>query len=206
MEIKEYFEVLKKNLWLLLIIIIVFVGAAWAMTASKAPIYKGSAGFEIIRVPSQKQADVSYFQYDNYYASEVAASVTDNMIGWLASASTVADIYEKSGYELPNTSLKALGTTFTATKKKDSAAVIDISYSSADKQKASKLIKAATEVLRTKVDDYNQADTSAVFITKSSEPVVIAEPKSTVINSLIAGFMGLVIALGIISIREALKK
>jgi len=206
MEIKEYVHILKRNMAFLIVILVVFIGFAWISTAMKDTSYNGSAAFEIIRVPSLKQSEVTYFQYDNFYASEVAASASDNMIGWLGSASTVADIYQKAGYEVPDTSLKELGTTFTATKKKDSSSVIDISYSSPDRERAARLIKAATEILKSKVDDYNQADTSAVFTTKFSDPVIIPQPKATLLNSLIAGFIGLIIALGLISIKEALKK
>jgi capsular polysaccharide biosynthesis protein len=206
MEIKEYLQILKRNLLFLTLILVVFVGVAWTMTEIKATNYRGSSAFEIIRVPSLKQSDVSYFQFDNFYASQVASSVSDNMIGWLASASTVSDIYQRAGYDVPDTSLKALSSTFTATKKKDTAAVVDISYSSTDKEKATRLIKSATETLKSKVSNYNEVDSSAVLITKSSDPVVIPEPKATMVNSLIAGFIGLVVALGLISIREALKK
>jgi capsular polysaccharide biosynthesis protein len=206
MEIKEYFQILRRNWILIVATIIVFCLVAFFVTEKQPYNYQSSSAIEIIRYQSQSQADVPYFQYNNYYANQAAAAVSDNIIGWLSSASTVAEIYQRAGYPLPAASIRALSKTFTIQKKIGTSAVIDVSYSSKNQEQAITLIKTASEVVKERVEQQNKSDTSSILSVRVNEPVSIAEPKPTGLNTSIAGFAGLLVALGIVSIREALKK
>ncbi|MCX6809370.1 MAG: Wzz/FepE/Etk N-terminal domain-containing protein [Candidatus Berkelbacteria bacterium] len=206
MDIKDYINMLKKNAVFILIITAVFALIAAMFTSSKPFSYQASTAIEISRFQSQKQSDVAYFQFDNFYAAEVAAAVSDNMIGFLSTASTVEQIYQRAGYEVPTSDLKGLGKTFTVKKKISTSAVIDVSYADKDQAKAGALIKTAADVIKTKVEQYNKNDSSAFFVANSDSPVIVKAPKPIAINAIIAGFIGLVLSWGIASIREALKK
>lgn len=206
MEIKEYFQVLRRNWILIVVTIIVFCLVAFLVTKRQPYNYQASSAIEIVRYQTQRQADVLYFQYDNYYANQAASAVSDNAIGWLSSASTVAEIYQKAGYPLPTANIRNLGKTFTLQKKVSTSAVIDVAYSSRDQEQARNLIKTASEVVKERVEQQNKNDTSSVLSVRVNEPVSIADPKLTGLNTAIAGFVGLLMALGIVSIREALKK
>jgi len=135
----------------------------------------------------------------------VSASLANNMLDWIASASTVSEIYQKAGYQLPTDNIKGLAKIFTVNKKQETSSVVSIAYSSTDKIKAQKIIEAANSVLQQKVVDYNKNDQSAEFITRSNQPVVITAPKQTALNTIISVFLGFVISLGIVSIKEAIK-
>jgi len=206
MEIKEYFQILKRNWILIVATITIFCLVAFLVTEKQPYNYQSSSAIEIIRYQTQRQADVPYFQYNNYYANQAAAAVSDNIISWLSSASTVAEIYQRAGYPLPTASIRALSKTFTVQKKITTSAVIDISYSSKDREKAIKLIKTASELVKERVEQQNSSDTSSILSVRVNEPVSIAEPKPIGLNTGIAGFAGLLVALGIVSIREALRK
>lgn len=202
---KDYYIVFKKSIWLVLFVTVVFAVVSYLMTLSQKPMYQSSVAILIDRVPSRAQNEVEYYQYDNFYSQAVSASLSSSLIDWLSSASTTAKIFETANYPLPNDDVRALAKVFTVSKKQEASSVVNISYSSKDKVQAERIISAAAEVLQEKVTEYSKNDSSAKFITGSDQPVVISAPKQFTINVLIATFLGFVISLGLVSIREALK-
>lgn len=206
MEINQYYDLIKKNLLFILSVVVVFVGLAMYMTARKPIDYQSSTSVEVTRTQKNSQKDVDYYQFDNYYSVMVGASVSDNILSLITSPSVVAEIYQKAGYELPKGDVKDLGKTFTAKKKVNTSAVIDISYSNSDKEKAERMIETVSDVLRNKVSDYNRATETADFSLISNKPVVIEGTKPFAINGVIAGLASLFVALTIVFLREALAK
>ena len=205
MEIKDYYLILKKNLWIIIVVTIVFAAIAYIMTVAAKPDYQSSVAIEVDRLPAQAQSEVNYYQYENYYSQQVSTFITSNLSDWMTSASTVAKIFETAGYPMPSGDVKSLAKVFTVRKTQGTSAVVDVSYSSKDKAQADKVISAVSQVIEQTVADYSKNDPSGKFSTKSDQPVTVAVPKQTTINTLIATFLGLLISLGIISIREALK-
>lgn len=206
MDIKDYAAIIKKNWFLLLGIIVVFVIATYLFTAKKATTYESSATIEVVRSQQQDQSKVIYYQYDNYYSGLAASSLSDNMLGWLSSPSTVAEIFKGAGYPVPSGDSKTLAKVFTAKKKLATSAVVDISYTSTDQEKAKKLVKGAANVLEEKIQQYNKVDTSADFNSIAGEPVVVEIPKTYTINVLIAIFTALFVGLSFVFLRESLRK
>ncbi len=205
MEIKDYYQILKKNLWLILSITAIFGLVAYLVTASAKPTYQSSVAIEIARQQSQPQTDVNYYQYENYYSQASSSYISSNVIDSLSSASTVAKIFETAGYSLPTGDVKELGKTFTIRKKPETSTVVDVSYSSKDRDQAEKIMLAASQVVQDKITSYDKTDLSGKFVARTDQPVVITVPKQTAINTIIAAFLGLIVSLGIVSIREAIK-
>jgi len=206
MEIKDYVRIIKNNIWAILIIIVIFVGMTLIFTAKKAVSYDASSTIEVVRAQSQDQSKVPYYQYDNYYSGLAAGSLSDNMIGWIASPSTVAEIFAKANYPLPSSDLKTLSKTFTARKSLSTSAVVTITYSSTDKEKAAALVSESSSILKEKIQQYNKVDTSANFNSIVGNTVVIEAPKNYTINLLLAAFVGILISLSYAFLKESLRK
>lgn len=205
MEIKDYYLILKRNIWLIIIITLVFALVTYFMTLGGKNSYQSSVAIEVDRLASQPQSEVSYYQFENYYSQQVSTFLSSNISDWMTSASTVAKIFESAGYPIPSGDIKDIGKTFTVRKAQESSSVVDISYTSSNKDQAEKVISAASEVITNKVNDYSKSDPNGKYIVKSDSPVTVVTPKQTSINTIIATFLGLLISLGVISIREALK-
>jgi capsular polysaccharide biosynthesis protein len=206
MEIADYLAMIKKNIGVFVVLIVLFGGLTGYLTAVQKPTYQTSIAVDITRHQSQKQTDVSYFQYDNYYNTQAAGAISNNIAGWFSSASVVSEIFVTAGYERPEGSLKDIGKIFTAKKKVADSSVIDISYSSDDSVKADKLIKRAGEIVKSKIAEYNRTDSSGSFDVFVSDPVVVETPKMVALNSIIAAIIGLFLAFSYASIKESLKK
>lgn len=205
MEIKDYYLILKRNLLILIVITLLFGVVAYLFTSFQKPTYQSSIAIEISRIPALSQSQVDYYQFDNYYTSTVAAQLATNISDWIISPSTVTEVFQKAGYPLPTSDLKGLTKVFTVSKKQESSSVITASYSSLDQSQAEKVIAAAGEAVKENIDEYNKTESAGKFLARASDPVVIANPKKTVLNTVIALFLGFVISLGIISLKEALK-
>lgn len=206
MEISDYLAMIKKNIVVFIVMIVAFGGLTGYSTSSQKPVYQTSIAIDITRHQSQKQTDVDYFQYDNYYNTQAAGAISNNIAGWFSSASVVSEIFVTAGYERPEGSLKDISKIFTAKKKVADSSVIDISYSSDDAAKANDLIKRAGEIVKLKIAEYNKTDSSGSFDVFVSEPVVVEMPKMVVLNSIIAAIIGLFLAFSYASIKESLKK
>lgn len=206
MEITDYIAMIKKNAVVFVVMIVLFGGLTGYFTAISKPMYQTSVAIDIIRHQSQKQTDVDYFQYDNYYNTQAAGAISNNVAGWLSSASVVSEIFTSTGYERPTGSLRDIGKIFTAKKKVTDSSVIDVSYSSEDSVKAEKLIRKVGEIVKAKVAEYNRTDSSGTFEVFVSEPVVVETPKMTILNIVVASIIGLFLAFSYASIKESLKK
>lgn len=206
MDIRDYYEIIKKNIAYILLITIVFAAVAMIATIRKAPVFQSSATIEITKSAGNSQANVPYYQYDNYYSVQAASALSDNIIGLANGPATVAEIFQKSGYDLPTGDLKALSKVFTAKKYVTTSGVIELSYSSENQQMAKDLINAATSVLKDKISQYNTTDNNGKFAILTGSPVIIEAPKATALNTVIAAFVGLFVSLGLVFFREALKR
>ena len=206
MELGEYLQILRKYIWVIVITTIVFGLAAYLLTIRQKINFQSSTGIEISRVETAKQSSVPYYEYDNYYGTQVATTLSDNIVGWLSSPAMVAEIYQKAGYPLPPGNLRDLGKIFTAKKQAATSTVINISYSSTDKEQSEKLIAAAAEVLKKQIESENANSEGAVFRVSSANPVVIEAPKPIALNTAIAVIIGLFLSVGFSLLKESLKK
>lgn len=185
---------------------ILFAALALVVTWKRPVSYQSSSAIEVTRYPIMKQAEVNYFQYDNFYNTQVATTFANNLVGWSSAPSIVAQTYKEAGYEVPPVSIRDLGKTFTAKKKTDGSSVVDLSYTSKDAIMAQKMMVTLTEVLKEKIEDSNKTDASAKFSVNSSDPVIVANPKTYTLNAVIAALFGIFLSVSLAFIRESTKK
>lgn len=206
MDIIDYLNLVKKNIALILSSIVIFVAIALLLTWKTPVTYQSSSALEITRTPLQTQSNVEYFQYDNFYNTQVATTFANNAIGLIGAPSVVAETYQKAGYEIPPSNLRDLGKTFAAKKKTDGSSVVDVNYSSKDKTKAQTMIASLSSIIKEKIESNNAKDTSARFTVNVTNPVIIATPKMYTLNAIVAGIFGLFISISYALIANSIKK
>lgn len=203
MEVKDYFKVITKNLWVIILITAVFAIAAYVVASRKPLSYQASTAISVT-----KQSETSakeFYTFDNYYTIQAASVLSDSLVGLFASPSFVFETFQKAGYDLPSIDLKSLAKLFTAKKQVATSAVITVNYSDNDELKATKIIKTATSGIETYVESSYSGKTGNFEIT-ATEPVVVPAPKTTGVNTFIAAFVGLFVSLGIVFVKESLSK
>ena len=205
MDIADYLAIVKKNAAMIVVVTILFAALALVITWKRPVSYQSSSAIEVTRYPIMKQAEVNYFQYDNFYNTQVATTFANNLVGWSSAPSIVAQTYKEAGYDVPPVSIRDLGKTFTAKKKTDGSSVVDLSYTSKDAVMAQKMMVTLTDVLKEKIEDSNKTDASAKFSVNSSDPVIVANPKTYTLNTVIAALFGIFLSVSLAFIRESTK-
>ncbi len=206
MDIKDYWNLIKKNALVIIVLTLVFGAVAAYFTNRQKTVYQSSSTVEITRFQTQKQSQVGYFQYDNYYNTQVSVNLSDNVAGWLSSPAVVSSIFTRAGYDQPKGSLKDLGKIFTVKKTVDVSSVINISYSSDNAKQSEDLIKTAVETVKDRIKEYNSADSSGNFEVYASSPVIVKASKAIALNTIIAAIIGLFVSFSYATVKESLKK
>lgn len=203
MEVKDYFKVITKNLWVIILITSVFAIAAFFVASGKPVSYQASTALSVTK---QSEASAKeFYTFDNYYTIQAASVLSDSLVGLFASPSFVSETFQRAGYELPNTDLKSLSKIFTAKKQVATSAVVTLSIADNDESKARKIIGSATSGIKDYVESSYSGKTGNFEIT-ATEPVVVSAPKTTGVNTFIAAFVGLFVSLGIVFVKESLSK
>ncbi|AKM82658.1 TPA: hypothetical protein DD449_01030 [Candidatus Berkelbacteria bacterium] len=203
MELKEYFKIIGKHLWVFVTIILLTTVFAFGFTKAKPTTYTSSTTFTVNKASALKQSQANYYLYDNYYNVQSSGLYAQVVASWFSSPAVVTDIYQKAGIAVPNVSQNTLGKTFKATY--DQPSVINVSISGSDQTELQKLMNAAYDVLQAKTDELGQNDVSFYELAKF-EPVVTKDNPSLILNTvigLIAGIiLGALIALAVEYFKE----
>lgn len=203
MEVKDYFKVITKNLWIIILITAIFAVVAYFVALNKPASYQASTAISVVKQSTANSQD--FYTFDNYYTIQAAGVFSDSLVGLFASPSFVSETFQKAGYEIPDTGIKSLAKIFTAKKQVATSAVVTVNFSDNDEIKARKIIETATTQIKQYVESSYTGKTGNFEIT-ATEPVVVTAPKTTGVNTFIAAFVGLFVSLGIVFVKESLSK
>lgn len=203
MEVKDYFKIITRNLWLIALITVVFALCAYVVAYRKPLSYQASTALSVTK--QTEAANQAFYTFDNYYTVQAAGVLSDSLVGLFSSPSFVYETFQKAGYDLPDTSLKALAKIFTAKKQVATSAVVTVNYSDNDQVKAKRIVETATDQIKNYVES-SYSSRSGSFEVVATLPVVVAAPKTTGVNTFIAAFVGLFVSLGVVFVKESLSK
>jgi capsular polysaccharide biosynthesis protein len=196
MELKEYLRIFKKEkntistaVLALLVLVLVFTGL-------KGVSYENDMLLLISRSGTQNTPD---YKYDGYYAVQASDVFADNVSQWLASASVASEIYSRAKAESEMRSLKDFSKAFKADKL--SSQYVRVRYGTKDKETATNLAHAMTDVLQEKADMLAASSTEQIsFKVIYSDPLSVESKNDPLLNGVlaIAGglFLGIFLALG----------
>ena len=169
------------------------IGAALAAVAP--PRAKASLSFTVSAVARQATAE---YAYDGYYAIRAAELVSDTLISWLATPSTIKGIHEKAGLPLTDEeALAAAGRAFRA--RKYSGQNVVVTFSAPDEDAAGRLAAAAGDVLAARAEELAlSSEGSSLFRAVASPPVIASastSPKAAAAaGALVGAFLGFALA------------
>lgn len=186
MSNKIFWFTILHNLKIIISLIIIAVLAGYIFTITRPTSYEASTLLILHKKPEPQEKRTDFYQYDNYYAIQAAGLEADNLSVIIASPSAVKEIYEKAEISLPVIALKKLAKTF-KTKKVLAINVLDIFIEKPSEQEAKLLVKTAAEVLREKTDPK--------FNVEISEPIAKKVKGNLTLNTVVAGLIGLIVAL-----------
>lgn len=204
MELRDYFRMIGKNLYLFLGIVVLVIAAALIYSKVQPTSYIASTTFTVNKVSSLDQKDVNYYLFDNYYNVQSAGLFSQIVATWFESPSLVKEVYEKAGVQVPEISQRKLSKTFRVDRQEP--ATINVSIIGTNEEEMGKLISGAAEVLQEKTDELAKDSKDAYYEIVRFQPIVTENKTDYVLNGLISLFAGALLGLLIIFSIEYFRK
>lgn len=102
MDIDLYQSLMRRYWGLLLSIILVATLGAAALTSTRTSSYEGSLFVSVAQAPQATSAQVSSYQYGEFYSIQGSNYLADYLKGWLKDPATIEEILVKADGGLPS--------------------------------------------------------------------------------------------------------
>lgn len=168
MDLKEYLQILRKNIKLFLAIIVLCIIASFSYFLFRPVAYNTSLTIHISRSGSQETVD---YKYDDFYRLQADEKFAETVVEWLKSPRVVEDIYKQAGIDTKNLSLRQLSKGITPEKR--SAQLVVVSFSAPDENTANKIAQAVSSVITMNTDSLNKDQKEAAWFEVLTEKPVI---------------------------------
>jgi capsular polysaccharide biosynthesis protein len=202
MTLKRYLEIIIKNVWIIIIVVLVALGATYFFTTRLPDKYTGSLTiYTYIQPDSNSHQD--YYQYDGYYLYESSSLFTDSVVGWFNDPSNVSLIYDNANQQLPHTNIKNYQKLIQAKKNEQSS--VQILVSSDSENYVRSVLESSREFTLNKIDSMQKKGLSKNIYLDTSDPFIITEKPSLTINMVVALIISIALGLSIVYFTEYMK-
>ncbi|MFA6197548.1 MAG: hypothetical protein WC734_00125 [Patescibacteria group bacterium] len=194
MNTNEHSALLKKYLWLI-VIITLLVGASSYVWAKQIPtVYRTSISFAVNRINKQ---DTAEYQYDGYYAIQASDLFSQTVVSWFYTPSFILEVYDIAGVTPKIDTLEKFTAQFKT--KKYSAQNIVVTYPERDRATAEKIANGIIQNVSQRTKSLNQSsEQKALFEVVGAKPVIVEQPSNIPVRTVLGLIVGLVASLGFV--------
>lgn len=189
MELKKYLQILLKNIWLLLIIILVITTATYIFTVKSPKKFTGSVTIYALFNPEKNLSPE--FGYDNYYTFQSNEYLADTVLNVLKDPTAVNQIFNKANETLPAKNLQAFSNAIKATKMEPSNVLVSFTTNEAAKTQA--LLNSATDYVQKKVTDLKNKNLIQSYNLSVSDPLIFEEKQNLTLNLILGVVSGFIL-------------
>ena len=151
MELKEYIQIIHKNIKLFISAAAIIMLAAVAYFYLRPVSYTASLTLNITRSGSQ---DTSEYKYDDFYRLQADEKFAETLVQWLKNPRIVEDIYKEAGISTQKYKLKQLGKSIKAEKL--SSQIVLANFSASDSKTAQNIAQAISKIILENTEDLNK--------------------------------------------------
>jgi len=196
MELKEYYQIIKKNISVVIYTTLIAVVVVYAWSVKKSETYSASLLLNISRTETQSTAD---YRYDQFYRLQADEKFAETIVEWLKSPGVAKDIFEKAGVESDKKSMRQLGKSLQAEKL--SSEIVSVKFSTQTEDEARKIAGALASVASEKTKGLNSETRDPNwFAVNMTNLVILKNTQDLRINlgiaALIGIFIGMLLAFG----------
>lgn len=197
MELKEYFEIIKKHKKLFLTSFVLFVLGVFSYFYFRPISYSTSIVLNVTRIGVQQSED---YRYDDFYRLQADEKFCETIVEWLKSPQIVEDIYNEAQIDTSKYTLKQLAGVIKAEKR--SSQIVGINFSAPDKKVSKKIADAVGKIIsqNTEILNINQKE-STWFQILTGDPV-IKQNKINYSIVLATFLMGIFLAFWVVMIKH----
>lgn len=204
MELKEYFKIIGKRWWIVLLSVLILAGGAYIFQKSQPKTYLASTTLTVNKASAMKQSQVNYYLYDNYYNIQSSQLFSQIVTSWFGSPAVITEIYQKSGVTVPDIAQTQLSKQIKALRQEP--ATINVSLVNANRDDALKLINAAAEVMQDKTNELARSDQENVYNIVKFASIVTDNKPNIMLNTAIALVVGLMFGIVLTLTVEYFRK
>lgn len=199
MELRDYLAIIGRRFWWFLLVIGVISLASLVFSLTRPEDYNASSSVTVSKKQSQQIKDTDY-QYDSYYALQASSLYADLTTSLLKDPSNVKEIYNKANLEIPTLKLKSLAKLITT--RKFQPASIQITVSQDTKDAANSLLNNTLGFIKEYNSNLEKNSQSGSFNLSFSEPLVVKNEVSVLLNTVIGFILGLVLGMCLVFMLE----
>lgn len=171
MELKDYLLIIRKNLFLFILIFVILASLAYVLTKTRPLTYTAATSFTVSKSSKINPVEIydplgqtcTNLQLSNSYANTINA--------WLISPAVVTEIYQASGLKIPKVSQDTLAKTFRPVNTPGEVVMVTVSGQDADQ--LLQLLNASDQVLQSKTTQLSDIETNNYKLTKESSIVTL---------------------------------
>jgi capsular polysaccharide biosynthesis protein len=200
MELKEYFQIIKKNLKLFVLTIIIILLSTFLFFYFTPISYTTSLELNISRKGVQNTPD---YRYDNFYRLQADEKFAETIVEWLKSPWMEENIYREAGIDTSDFSLKRLSKSIVAEKM--SSQIVVVGFSAPNQKIAQNIAAAISKNISQSTDNLNKDQNDITWFEIIAEnPVIKINEVSPLI--MLAIFFGTVfVAFWVVMVKHYLE-
>lgn len=201
----ELYKYMFSHYWKLLVTItILVVMVSWLLVVNKSVQYQGSAYLSAAQ-QNQAQPDTDFYQYDQFYTLQGSGFLARLLESWLKDPATVKQIFdnEQLGDKIQGLNLLQLSKLLKPEVKGNNS--LQIYYADRDRETVGKILGEAQNILRQRLEQYQNQGFYQSFTLISSEPLVIEDKINPNLYLLLSLIGGLVLSFVILLIITVFK-
>ncbi len=195
MELKTYWEVVRRRAWVVVGVFVLALGASLAGFVLVPQAISYQATVRLAVKPVEEQTTNSFYTYGEYYPYLSSEYLNDDVIELVQGASFMQDLRARLKDKLPSAS--------GSIKAKKSHRVLTMTVTSGTKDEAIALAQAATDVLGEKSADgkqryFGQLTAKEQVVTVVDPPAITAGPGArSMLDLALRGILGLLVGLAL---------
>jgi capsular polysaccharide biosynthesis protein len=187
MELREYYKILKTNIYVVIYTILIFFVLAYIWTMRVGETYSSSLLLNVSRNENQSSTD---YRYDQFYRLQADEKFSETISEWLKSPGVAQEIFKKADLNSSGKSIRQLGKTFRAEKM--SPEIIEVRFSPKDTDEGKKIADSISSVISEKIKDINSpANDPNWFRIEPSNLVTAKNTQNLQLNLIVAALAGL---------------
>lgn len=199
MELREYIEVFQKNLRLVLILPVVFGGAAFFISQQLPPTYTASLTVYVKRQASEPTGE--FYTFDGFYSQQAAEKFTETVVGFLKSKDILLASAKLADLPTDQEGLKRLEKSIKV--RQEAPQLVSLKVTQENGEQAKKFSATLAQAAAERINLLNQTGDKAISVDLlNKEPLVEKNEVPVVVNTLAGVVLGLLAAYIYILLKE----
>lgn len=199
MELREYVEIIRKSLKLLIVLATASGMLALFVSLQLPPTYTTSLTLYVKRQAAEANPD--YYTFDGYYSQQAAEKFTETVVGFLKSKDILLASAKLADLSTNQKSLEQLESSIEI--KQVAPQLVSLKVEQGDGQEAKKFCTSLAQATTERINLLNQTGDKAISVDLlNPEPLVEKNEVPLVVNTLVGILVGTLLSLLYIFLKE----